>query len=689
MHLDDISCQYLIDCIRLTIKNPIAIIDIKGHILGCTHTEKIIYAEEIVKLCIQNDNYQEIASAYNTSFHCCYINEKLICYILLFDENTTFPNTVVYINTLINLILEQQQLKEQLESDFSERMFFINQLISTEEKNNEDLSSLAVQLKYNPNNIARCAILFEINHDKSDSRNFSDNIFEKYFLKALKNAKHFNTEDIYGLLNFDKFIIFKSIPSINFEESEKLIVEFTGDIYEEIQSNCGITIIAGAGSAYTELADLRKSYKESQFIISNFFHLAGNSSTVFVNHHIFEYLTSLLPPSYLENRFKNVSNTIKENAFILETLVALSKNNNNLVKSAAELGIHRNTMLQRLSKLKEALDVDPLHNDRDRLSIRQYALYQNRKTVLHAGVVIQEGSTLHAGYKKFAELIHIKSNGSMVLTIHTISITGDNKHLRDTLRSGSIDFALCAIDTLNEYTNNKVSVLDLPFLFDCAQQAYYILDGLIGKELFSELLPSGIIGLNYWSMGWRNITNRCIEIRTPKDIEGMKMRIMHNDMMESYYRQFGALPIKMNYGDVLKSLKWGLVDGQDNPYTNILGMKFYKYQKYITETKHCFDLVALLTIKSTWERLTKSQREIVLASATEATHWQREEMKKMNAISRQRLLDTKLINLISLSKEEKSEWLQSVQPIYQNYKHQDILSRIMEAKKDYNAKKIY
>jgi tripartite ATP-independent transporter DctP family solute receptor len=321
--------------------------------------------------------------------------------------------------------------------------------------------------------------------------------------------------------------------------------------------------------------------------------------------------------------------------------------------------------------------------------MRQYALFRNRKLVLHAGINIQEGSALHIGCLKFAELIGKKSNHTMTLSTHTITLSGNNHHLLEILKEGSLDFAFCEIDSLNEDTNHRISILSMPFLFESIEQAYAILNGALGQEMFEDLETSGLMGLHYWTMGWRHISTRSQPVHLPSDLKGMKIRIMHKRVINDFFKLLGAQPIKMHYNDVLSAIKQGLVDSQENPHKNFLSMKFYKAQSYISDINLYLDLEAMLTTQATWNKLSGWQKKVVLEAAEEATLWLWNECQNINQNSLETLQKQHGIKVSTSTKQELEIWRKSADPLYKRCEFPEIISKILKAKEKYYEEKLH
>lgn len=469
-----------------------------------------------------------------------------------------------------------------------------------------------------------------------------------------------------------------SVREIN-DYADSMVTSFRDYNGEEL--HCTI------GSTYTDLYKLRQSYLEALFLIANYDYLNVESSRALnIHDFIFEYAVSLIPRSYWNNRFQNLAQDLGSSPALMETALALSRENLNLSQAAKALGLHRNTLLQRFAKIKSRTKLNPLENDHDRMVLRAFSLYQNQKITLQAGIVIQPNSVLHQGMQKMADLVNKNSCGTININIHTLSTSGNNAHLFEILRSGSIDLVVAATGVMNKFTNNRSRVLEFPFLFQSSAEAKHILNTIIIKDVEHSLDSIGVKCLNIWTMGWRYLTSK-EPIRLPQDMAGKKVRVMFTESLDEYYRNMGAVPIKMNYGDVKDALHSGIIDCQENPYSNTLGMKFYEEQDFITRLKYYLSTEALYISKTAWERLSPSQQDIIAAAARETTDWIfTEQQYVINQQCKNILLTEKGMHIIEVSAGEAKLWKSYSQNLYASFPHQDLLKEIEKEKTEYNAK---
>ncbi|WP_320122154.1 TRAP transporter substrate-binding protein DctP [uncultured Sphaerochaeta sp.] len=683
MYLTHNDVQTTISLLQATFDIPTALVDLQWNILGLTQMQASTQLQKIIRYCASSENPTQIARDMLATLFTFSYQRKTICHILLLKANA--EAYCQFIASLLTLHM-QSHVEVVPNHPFNIRTMLVNQLANTSGTNPE-IATFLSELGYTEET-PRCAILLFLSYPESLPTKFDLNFLETSYTQMMQDSDLFSKEDIYGPLNADQFIIYKQVESLQFPFYKEKIVSFVAYLKTMFLQHYGITIQATAGTPYTQLTSLKQSYKEAMFLQSNFAYLyTREEPCIFLDQNIFEYLTSLLPHSYLKTRFKPFDHLLQENPACRETLLALTKRNTNLVCCAKELCLHRNTVLQRFTKLKSLLDINPLYHDKDRLILRSYALYQNKRIDLHVGIIIQPNSVLHQGMQKMAEVIAKKSGDNMVLNIHTISTSGDNHMLFELLCQGSLDVVVVASSALNNATNNRSALLELPFLFDSYEEARQLMKDLIIPELDGPLVAIGAKCLGLWSMGWRYITSRDAPIQRPYDMQGKKMRIMYNDTMTEYFKNLGTIPIQMNYGDVAKSLETGIIDCQENPYSNILEMQFYQYQKYITLLKFHLSTEACLISQQTWTKLSEPQRAIIISAMEETTEWIYREQQIFNAQCCNTLVEEKGMELVDVSHQQELEWRAFAKELYVDTSNQDLLKKIIRAKKADHAKK--
>ena len=141
--------------------------------------------------------------------------------------------------------------------------------------------------------------------------------------------------------------------------------------------------------------------------------------------------------------------------------------------------------------------------------------------------------------------------------------------------------------------------------------------------LFAKLPDKGLVGLAFWDLGFRNVTNSKRPITKPEDLEGIKLRVIPNPVFLETFKTFKANPVPMPFSDLYSALDTRAVDGQENPFAVILSNKFFEVQKFLSATNHVYTANTILISKKFWDRLSPVEQKLVQDAALEARDYQR------------------------------------------------------------------
>ena len=302
--------------------------------------------------------------------------------------------------------------------------------------------------------------------------------------------------------------------------------------------------------------------------------------------------------------------------------------------------------------------------------------------VMKLAVVTAKERSLTKGLEKFGEILEKESGGSIKVEVYADGQLGGDRAVFDAMKVGTIQGSTMSSGPI-AVDVPRFTALDLPFLFKDEKTAYEILDGSIGKELLDELPSVGVIGLNYWENGFRNLTNGKRDVRTVEDIKGLRIRTLENELHIDMWKEMGAIPTPMAFTELFTALEQGVVDGQENPAGNVTSSKFYEVQKYYTKTGHIYNASPFLISKKFWDSLSDKEKEMVTKAADEAKDFQRQ-LNQEETKTAEEYLKNSGMTVTELSAEEKQAFYEKVQPIYQKYSAQlgeDFVKKLMDANK--------
>jgi tripartite ATP-independent transporter DctP family solute receptor len=170
-------------------------------------------------------------------------------------------------------------------------------------------------------------------------------------------------------------------------------------------------------------------------------------------------------------------------------------------------------------------------------------------------------------------------------------------------------------------------VFDFPFLFASEKESDAIVDGPVGQKMHKLLEDKGVVGLAYWELGYRHITNSKRALNKVEDVEGLKLRVIPNPINVDWVKALGANPTPMAFPEVYAGLESKAIDGQENPVSVIAANKFWEVQKYVALTNHQYNPQSVIISKKVWDGMSADEKKIVADSAAEATKHQREQSR--------------------------------------------------------------
>jgi tripartite ATP-independent transporter DctP family solute receptor len=227
------------------------------------------------------------------------------------------------------------------------------------------------------------------------------------------------------------------------------------------------------------------------------------------------------------------------------------------------------------------------------------------------------------GVKKFAEIVAVKSGGKLQVKEFPSNQLGTEQQQTSALQGGVQEMQAPATTSLVGIVKDY-GVIDFPFTVTNHAQAFALLDGPLGKALLEKLPEKGLIGLAYWDLGFRNVTNSKRPITKPEDLDGLKLRVIPNPVFLDTFKAFKANPVPMSFSELYTALETRTVDGQENPYSVILSNKFYEVQKFVSGTNHVYGTNIILVSKKFWDRLSPTEQKILQDAALEARNYQRQ-----------------------------------------------------------------
>ena len=237
-----------------------------------------------------------------------------------------------------------------------------------------------------------------------------------------------------------------------------------------------------------------------------------------------------------------------------------------------------------------------------------------------------KGHPIVMGMEKFAEIVQAKSGGKIKVNLFPGGVLGSDQANVSAIQGGTLEMASMNSGIFASQVK-EFAIYDFPFLFASEKEAEVIIDGPIGKKLHDKLQEKGIVGLAYFELGFRTITNSKRPIVKADDLDGLKLRVIPNPINVDWVKALGANPTPLPFPEVYGALEQKAIDGQENPVTVINANKFFEVQKHVVLSNHQYNPQSVVISKKFWDGLDATQKKILSDAAQEAAKFQRQQAR--------------------------------------------------------------
>ncbi|MFO1047330.1 MAG: TRAP transporter substrate-binding protein [Geminicoccaceae bacterium] len=275
------------------------------------------------------------------------------------------------------------------------------------------------------------------------------------------------------------------------------------------------------------------------------------------------------------------------------------------------------------------------------------------------------GSPIVLGMDKFAEIVAQKSGDKITVKRFPGGTLGGDVQVLSSLQGGTVEMSTMNAGILQSVAKD-FSLVDLPFLFDSPQEADAVMDGPVGAALAAKLPESGLIGLSYWELGFRELTNSKHAITKVDEIEGLKIRVIQSPIYIDLFNALGANAVPMPFTELYTALETGAIDGQENPAPSILTAKLNEVQKYMTLTNHTYNPQAVMVSAKFWDKLNDEERKLLQDAAAEARDYQRTVAREQSAKAVEEL-KSEGMEVSELPPEEFAKFREKAKPVADKY----------------------
>ena len=280
--------------------------------------------------------------------------------------------------------------------------------------------------------------------------------------------------------------------------------------------------------------------------------------------------------------------------------------------------------------------------------------------VIRLGHIGYPDSPYDLGARKFKELLEARFPGRVEVRIFGSAQLGEDKEMLEGLRLGTLEMHVPS--SVLHSVEPLFGLFDLPFLIEDRGQVERIAQGPLGEKLKEALADDDLVLLGLWENGFRMITNNVRPVTRPKDLRGIRLRTPKDPERMKMFAAFGASPTSMSFGEVFSALKQGVIDGQENPLSQIVPGRFYEVQRYLSLSKHVYSPAYPVMSRAYFEGLDEDLRLAILESASEVGRFHRELGEREDERFR-KLLEERM----EVTEIDRAAFAAAAEPLYREF----------------------
>ncbi|MBS1188248.1 MAG: dicarboxylate transporter-DctP subunit [Rhodocyclaceae bacterium] len=288
----------------------------------------------------------------------------------------------------------------------------------------------------------------------------------------------------------------------------------------------------------------------------------------------------------------------------------------------------------------------------------------DQSIVIKFSHVVAVDTPKHKAAEFFARKAAELTQGRVKVEVYPNSQLYKDKEELEALQLGAVQMLAPSLAKFGPLGVKDFEVFDLPYIFDGYDSLRKVTLGPIGRKLLGKLEPKGIRGLAYWDNGFKSFSANT-PIRTPADLKGKKMRIQSSKVLDEEMRALGALPQVMAFGEVYQALQTGVVDGTENPISNLYTQKMHEVQKHLSLTGHGYLGYAVIVNKKFWDGLPSDIRRQLEDAMEQATRYANQIASVENDQALEAVKKSGRTQVYVPTQEERAAFRKALLPVHQ------------------------
>lgn len=272
----------------------------------------------------------------------------------------------------------------------------------------------------------------------------------------------------------------------------------------------------------------------------------------------------------------------------------------------------------------------------------------------------------------WAQLVNDATDGRIEIVAYHSNTLGDERESAEACQAGNLDFAVVNTAVLENFVSDY-GVFSLPYIIESYDHADQVFMGEIGDEMLAKLDDVGLLGLSFWESGFRELTNSKHPVNSLADVQGLRIRVMENQLQQQLWNSLGADAVPMSWSDAYTALQQGAIDGQENPLTVIEDNAVQEINQYLAMTDHIYGTAIVVASPKVWNALSTEDQQILTDCMAQAEIWEREQNREYAEGALDRMEEQGL----EVSYPDKQEFIDATSDIRSEYtQYKDYLDRI-------------
>lgn len=289
--------------------------------------------------------------------------------------------------------------------------------------------------------------------------------------------------------------------------------------------------------------------------------------------------------------------------------------------------------------------------------------YAQQPIVIKFSHVVAQDTPKGKAADFFAQKAAELTKGRVKVEVYPNSTLYKDKEEMEALQLGAVQMLAPSLAKFGPLGVKEFEVFDLPFVFDNYAELHKVTNGPVGKQLLAKLEPKGISGVAFWDNGFKSFSANT-PIKTPEDLRGKKLRIQSSKVLEEQIRALRALPQVMAFSEVYQALQTGVVDGTENPISNLYTQKMHEVQKHLTLTEHGYLGYAVIVNKKFWDGLPADVRKQLDDAMEQSTRYANQIAKVENDTALENVRKSGKTQVYTPTPAERAAFKKALVPVH-------------------------